>query len=64
VLTDAFGKPTIEVAAMNHENQNGEPVEQKTQSDEYEAPAIESVMTPEDLTREVQYAGIPFSQIG
>lgn len=49
---------------MNHENQNAEPVEQKTQSGEYEAPAIESVMTPEDLTREVQYAGIPFSQIG
>ena len=25
----------------------------------YEAPAIEKVMTPEELAREVQYAGAP-----
>jgi len=25
---------------------------------EYEAPRIESAMTPEDLAREVQYAGV------
>ena len=42
---------------MNHENENAEPLEQKDAKTEYEAPAIESVMTPEDLAREVQYAG-------
>ena len=42
---------------MNHENENAEPVEQKEAKGEYKAPAIESVMTPEDLSREVQYAG-------
>lgn len=25
----------------------------------YEAPRIETVLTPEDLEREVQYAGVP-----
>ncbi|BCM90432.1 hypothetical protein IAD21_02285 [Abditibacteriota bacterium] len=28
------------------------------QSVEYEAPAVESVLTPESLEREVQYAGV------
>ena len=42
---------------MSHENENTEPVEQKADATEYEAPAIESVMTPQDLDREVQYAG-------
>jgi phage shock protein A len=44
---------------MSHENENTEPVEQKAENKEYEAPAIESVMTPQDLDREVQYAGAP-----
>ena len=44
---------------MNNENQNPEPVEPKAENKEYEAPAIESVMTPKDLDREVQYAGAP-----
>ncbi|HKY97875.1 MAG TPA: hypothetical protein VJL35_08450 [Gemmatimonadaceae bacterium] len=42
---------------MTHENENTEPVEQKVEDKDYEAPAIESVMTPQDLDREVQYAG-------
>jgi len=34
-------------------------------NEQYEAPAIEKVMTPEELTREVNYAGLqgPPSQI-
>ncbi|HEX6576146.1 MAG TPA: hypothetical protein VF042_14355 [Gemmatimonadaceae bacterium] len=44
---------------MNAENSNVEPVDQKAENEEYEAPAIESVMTPQDLDREVQYAGAP-----
>jgi hypothetical protein len=42
---------------MTQENDNTEPLEQKTENKNYEAPAIESVMTPQDLDREVQYAG-------
>ena len=33
-------------------------VAETTDNQEYEAPAIEKVMTAEDLTREVHYAGI------
>lgn len=44
---------------MNNENANVEPVEQQAENKEYEAPAIESVMTQQDLDREVQYAGAP-----
>jgi len=32
--------------------------EQNDGEAEYEAPRIESAMTPEDLAREVQYAGV------
>lgn len=42
---------------MNHENENVEPIVNKAENEDYEAPAIESVMTPQDLDREVQYAG-------
>lgn len=31
---------------------------EKIENQEYEAPAIENVVTPEELTREVQYAGL------
>ena len=33
-------------------------VVETTDKQEYEAPAIENVMTAEDLTREVHYAGL------
>lgn len=42
---------------MSMEHENTESV-QKFEDVGYEAPAIESVMTPEDLSREVQYAGV------
>ena len=55
------GLPTSSISirgtAMTQENDNTEPLEQKTENKDYEAPAIESVMTPQDLDREVQYAG-------
>lgn len=34
-----------------------------TDSQEYEAPAIESVVTADELTREVHYAGAPDATI-
>ena len=34
-------------------------VVETTDNQEYEAPAIEKVMTAEELTREVHYAGFP-----
>jgi hypothetical protein len=34
-------------------------VAETTDNNEYEAPAIEKVMTAEELTREVHYAGAP-----
>jgi hypothetical protein len=42
---------------MQKEQQAPKVVE-TTDNQEYEAPAIEKVMTPEELTREVHYAGV------
>lgn len=41
-------------------NSDAEPTQVSEQTDEpvYEAPRIESSLTPEDLAREVQYAGV------
>lgn len=42
---------------MNSEAENADPVLKNDDDQSYVAPAIDSVMTPEDLSREVQYAG-------
>ena len=47
-----------EVASMNPDEAITQPTEQNDEQSEYEAPRIESAMTPEDLAREVQYAGV------
>lgn len=44
-------------SSMNPETDVTQPVQQKVDEKTYVAPKIESVMTPEDLSREVQYAG-------
>lgn len=43
---------------MNPEEETRQPTEQNDEQADYEAPRIESALTPEDLAREVQYAGI------
>ena len=43
---------------MNSDEETTQAGEPKDENAEYEAPRIESVMTPEDLAREVQYAGV------
>lgn len=43
---------------MNPEEEIKQPSDQKDEPADYQAPQIESAMTPEDLAREVQYAGI------
>jgi len=43
---------------MIPEEETRQPTEQHDQQAEYEAPKIESALTPEDLAREVQYAGV------
>ncbi|MDP9178833.1 MAG: hypothetical protein M3O61_14210 [Gemmatimonadota bacterium] len=43
---------------MNPEEEIEQPSEQTDEHTEYEAPRIESALTPEDLAREVQYAGV------
>ena len=43
---------------MINESENAEPVQKIDENEKYQAPAIESVMNPEDLSREVQYAGV------
>jgi len=43
---------------MPNEQKDPEAVE-TTDNQEYETPAIESVMTADELEREVQYAGFP-----
>lgn len=43
---------------MNQEEATKQPTEQNDDRAEYEAPRIESALTPEDLAREVQYAGV------
>ncbi len=40
-----------------HEQKSDAPVSEAHTANTYEAPAIESVMTPESLEREVHYAG-------
>ena len=42
---------------MSDEIRDEPQAEAPSKGTDYEPPAIESVMTPEDLTREVQYAG-------
>ena len=43
---------------MNPEEKIEQPSDQSGENTEYEAPRIESAMTPEDLAREVAYAGV------
>jgi hypothetical protein len=43
---------------MHPEEQIEQPKKQSEEQTDYEAPRIESAMTPEDLQREVAYAGI------
>jgi hypothetical protein len=43
---------------MNTEEQIEQPSDRSSEQPEYEAPKIESALTPEDLAREVAYAGI------
>ena len=42
---------------MNDEIEKVVSVQQDEKTAEYQPPTVESVMTPEDLSREVQYAG-------
>jgi hypothetical protein len=46
------------MTAMIPEDETSQASEQSDDRPEYEAPRIESVMTPEELAREVQYAGV------
>jgi hypothetical protein len=46
------------ITAMIPEDEINPASEQNDDQAEYEAPRIESAMTPEDLAREVQYAGV------
>lgn len=43
---------------MTNEQMPASPMELPTSSEQYEAPHIESVLTPDDLEREVAYAGL------
>jgi hypothetical protein len=43
---------------MNPEQDRTEPVEAAVEPTTYEAPKVESVLTADDLAREIQYAGI------
>lgn len=43
---------------MTPEDETSRASEQNDDHADYEAPRIESAMTPEDLAREVQYAGV------
>lgn len=44
---------------MDEKHTTGEAVTPEPASTPYEAPRVESVLTADDLTREVQYAGAP-----
>lgn len=40
------------------QNEQEVPKDTKSTDEDYEAPAIENVVTPEELAREVHYAGL------